>query len=332
MIKKAALIVFLLAAVGLTLFSIFEIEITRPNNGAGFEVFEIKKGESVQAVAKRLHKSGIISSPLFFEMESRLKGVEGKIHAGEYRLPLNLSARAILKLFIKGRTILHSVTIPEGLTLHEIAKVMEKSGLMNAEEFIIAASDSTILASFNLPWKNAEGYLFPETYSLPKGITPREAVKAMIKTFFDKVKNVLPENVVANPVELKKIVTLASIIEKETGAGHERKVISAVFNNRLRIGMRLQSDPTVIYAMPHFDGNIRKKDLEYDSPYNTYLYKGLPPGPIASPGLDSIRAALFPEKVDYLYFVSKNNGEHQFSRTLKEHNNAVKRYQIRRKN
>ncbi len=332
MIKKAAVIVFLLVALGLTLFSIFEVEVTRPNNGEGFEVFEIKKGESVQAVATRLYKSGIISSPRFFELDARLKGVEGKIHAGEYRLPLDLSARSVLKLFIKGRTILHSVTIPEGLTLREIAKVMEKKGLISAKAFILAASDSSILASFNLPWETAEGYLFPETYNFPKGITAKEVVTAMIKTFFDKVKNVLPQNVVADPVELKKIVTLASIIEKETGAGHERKVISAVFMNRLRKGMRLQSDPTVIYAMPDFDGNIRKKDLEYDSPYNTYIHGGLPPGPIANPGLDSIRAALLPEKVDYLYFVSKNNGEHHFSRTLKEHNRAVKRYQIRKKN
>ena len=223
------------------------------------------------------------------------------------------------------------MTIPEGLTIPEIAQALEKSNIVTADDFLNAVAELAQSKEWGIPAESLEGYLFPETYSFRKGVSAESVAREMVNTFYKQIATVAPDGFLDDPEALHEIVTLASIIEKETGAEHERKIISAVFTNRLKKNMLLQSDPTVIYALPKFDGNIRRKDLSYDSPYNTYKYPGLPPGPIASPGLGSLDAALSPASESYLYFVSKNNGEHHFSKTLREHNNAVRKYQLNKR-
>ena len=306
------------------------ILIVRPNNGAGEAIVEISKGDPVTVIADKLIDAGVIKSQTLFKLEARITGATMK--AGEFSIPRNLSTRDVIVYLAKGKALLHKVTIREGLTIPEIAQVLEQAGIVAAKEFETAVADLVLSNEWNIPGDRLEGYLFPETYNFPKGTSAEDVAREMVKTFYKQIATVAPQEVLNDPKRLHEVVTLASIIEKETGAEHERKTISAVFTNRLKKGMLLQTDPTVIYALPKFDGNIRKKDLSYDSPYNTYKYPGLPPGPIASPGLGSLDAALHPTDEKYLYFVSKNNGEHYFSKTLVEHNQAVRMYQLNRKN
>ncbi len=304
--------------------------LTRPNGGKGSVIVEIAPGASARAVSKKLFKAGVISSPALFEIEARLKGIKNVIRAGEFSLPRNISIREAALRLAGGGTVLHRVTIPEGLTVGATGETLEKAGVVSAEKFKAALLIYPKKQQRKIPSKSLEGYLFPETYHFRKGVSAREVIKTMVNEFYRQASSILPGGAMSDPDELHRIVTLASIIEKETGVDAERKLISSVFTNRLKKGMLLQSDPTVIYALPYFDGNLHKKDMKYDSPYNTYIHKGLPPGPIANPGLASIDAAWRPFKENYLYFVSKNNGEHHFSKTLKEHNRAVMTYQIKR--
>lgn len=328
MIKKVLL--FLITAT-LALLAFYTIETKRAGTGNGDVIVEIRRGATLRGVANKLVSEKIISSPMVFEVAARLGGAAKKIHAGEFLLQRSSSINEIIKQLTYGKTILRPVTIPEGLTIREIGRKLENMGFATEESFIAATYDKKLLASFNIPAESMEGYLFPETYHFPKGITAKNIAKTMLKMFFSQVSEVIPEDEIKNRARLHKVITLASLIEKETAVKSERKTISSVFTNRLKKKMLLQCDPTVIYALPEFDGNIRKKDLEYDSPYNTYRYRGLPPGPIANPGLASIDAANYPADTKYIYFVAKNNGEHLFSSTLKEHNRAVAKYQKNRR-
>jgi len=304
--------------------------LTRPNGGAGSVVVEIAPGASARAVSRKLYKAGVINSPILFEIETRFTGKKDVIQAGEFRLPRDISIRQVALRLAMGGAVLHRVTIPEGLTIVETGKKLEEAGIVSLAEFKAALLIYSQKLTRPLPSESLEGYLFPETYHFRKGARAKEVIEAMVNEFYRQVSKVLPDSVVNDPDQLHRIITLASIIEKETGVKGERKLISSVFTNRLKKGMLLQSDPTVIYALPYFDGNLHKKDMKYDSPYNTYVHRGLPPGPIANPGLASIDAAWRPLKENYLYFVSKNNGEHHFSKTLAEHNRAVMTYQVKR--
>ncbi|MDH5511167.1 MAG: endolytic transglycosylase MltG [Nitrospinota bacterium] len=328
--KSLAAIVILVLSAG-AIFALFEVAVTRPGAGAGDVMFEARKGESTRSVARNLERQGVVPSALLFELEMRGCNRGQSVKAGEYLIPLDYSTRQVAELLLSARTWARPVTIREGLTVRETALEMEKAGIMSASDFNEAARGmAERMRADGFPGGTLEGYLFPDTYNFSKSITPMAAVVVMVDTFRKKAAETLPMEVVEDPVALHRLVTMASIIEKETGAGFERPLISAVFHNRLKRGMLLQSDPTVIYSLPSFDGNIRKKDLSYDSPYNTYRYRGLPPGPIANPGLESLAAAWRPADSDYIYFVSKNNGEHYFSETLAEHNRAVITFQIRR--
>ena len=237
---------------------------------------------------------------------------------------------AFLSLLTNVKAILYTVTIPEGYRITEIAELLEQKGLINKAEFIAETRNPELLNDLKISSGGTlEGYLYPETYKFSKAEGAKKIVQTLVSTFKQRVqKPELMAQTKAGKLTFHEIVTLASLIEKETGLGTERKLISSVFHNRLVKKMRLQTDPTVIYAMENFDGNIRKKDLSIDSPYNTYKYFGLPPGPIASPGLDSIRAALEPEQSEFLYFVSRKNGSHQFSTNYKDHTRAVQKYQL----
>jgi UPF0755 protein len=288
----------------------------------------IPKGSTFKEVVQILDEDGILRSPTRFYLMARLMGVTGRVQAGEYELSTAMIPPVILHRLVTGDVVKYRVTIPEGYTVRQIALRLEEEGIIeNQEEFLALAFSADFAASVGIAGKSVEGYLFPDTYLFPKGIVPAEVLKTMVGKF----KRVYGPDCARRAAELgmteREIVTLASIIEKETGVPEERPLISAVFYNRLKRGIPLGSDPTVIYGIADFDGNLRKRDLEKRTPYNTYLKKGLPPGPIANPGRSSILAALYPASVQYLYFVSRNDGSHQFSNTLREHNEAVWRYQ-----
>jgi UPF0755 protein len=292
--------------------------------------FRIEKGMTLKRVSIKLKEKQLIRSSLSFQILAYVKGQQNKLKAGEFKLSPSMPPLELLETITSGKTILYEVTIPEGLRITEIANLLNEKKIVPAEDFIKWARSKELIDFFGLPGASLEGYIFPDTYRLSKNIHAKELIKKMTETFFKKAsKPEYRERAKKLGFDFNEIVTLASIIEKETGQAVERKKISSVFHNRLKKNMRLQSDPTVIYAIPNFDGNIRKKDLSMKSPYNTYKVKGLPPGPIANPGHASIVAALYPETSKHLYFVSRQDGSHQFSNNLKDHNIAVRKYQLR---
>jgi UPF0755 protein len=288
----------------------------------------IPKGVPFKGVVRILDQEGMLRSPRGFYLMGRLMGVRGRVQAGEYELSTTMPPTIILHKLVTGDVMKYRITIPEGYTTRQIASYLQEEGIIeDREQFVAKAFSAEFTAGLGIEEKSVEGYLFPDTYLLPKGVSPSDIIKTMVGKF----RRVYGQNFSRRAAELgmtdREIVILASIIEKETGVAEERPLISAVFHNRLKRGIPLCSDPTVIYGIPNFDGNLRKRDLEKKTPYNTYLKKGLPPGPIANPGRSSLVAALYPAPVQYLYFVSRNDGSHYFSSTLREHNEAVWRYQ-----
>ena len=288
----------------------------------------ILKGSTFREVVQALDEEGVLRSPTGFYLMARVLGVAGSVQAGEYKLSTAMTPSVILHKLVSGDVVKYRVTIPEGYTVRQIAVRLAELGIITEqEEFLQAAFSSDFDAILGIEGESVEGYLFPDTYLFSKEVAPHEVIKTMVGKF----KRVYAPDFSQRAAELgmtdREVVTLASIIEKETGRPEERPLISAVFHNRLKRGIPLASDPTVIYGIKDFDGNLRKRDLETRTPYNTYLIQGLPPGPIANPGRASIEAALYPASVKYLYFVSRNDGSHHFSTTLREHNEAVRRYQ-----
>jgi UPF0755 protein len=313
---------FLAMGVGLFLVS-------PAKKGAPAQAVIVREGESPRDVAEDLEKKGIISSSRLFRLWIKLLGHGKKIRAGEYSLAPDMSPMTILERLIRGLVVSYPVTIPEGYNRMQIAELLAQRGLVERETFLALTRDPSVLKKHTVSGPNLEGYLFPDTYHFARGTLPQTVVDTIVKQFFQKVLP-LKEAVEKSGMKMEEVITLASIVEKETGRAEERPLIASVFLNRLKKGMRLDSDPTVIYGIENFDGNLKKGDLARETPYNTYVISGLPPGPIANPGLESIRAVLFPAKSDYLYFVSKNDGSHHFSKTLAEHNRAVNLYQRRK--
>ncbi len=331
-ITKWALLAVLLAV--LVYASWFSISFASlPKRPYKAVTFEVKTGETVKDIARNLKSQGLIRSNWTFIMGYRLFYSGLSLKAGEYSIELPISAKNILFILSEGKVKLYPVSIPEGLTRREIAQHLESSLSIVCEEFLKVADNTDLIADLDPEAKNLEGYLFPETYSFPKNPDAEAIGAAMIAQFrkvFDETWTMRANEL---GMTLREIVILASLIEKETSRPEERGLISGVFHNRLRIGMKLDCDPTIIYALKEegrFNDRLRTKDLTFDTPYNSYLYRGLPPGPIANPGKSSLEAALYPEDVDYLYFVSKNDGSHHFSRSFREHQNAVNKYQRRR--
>ena len=293
------------------------------------KIVVIPEGASFSQVAQILEREQLIQSRAAFMWLGKKQEAERKIRPGEYELHAALPPSEILSKLMAGRVVLHSVMIPEGYTISQIADVFAEHRITDRAEFIRLAHDPSFIKTLGVHADSVEGYLYPDTYRFPRPTAGKDVIKAMV----DQLAHVLTSEWQARAKEMRltphQVLTLASVIEKETGAGEERPHIASVFHNRLKKRIPLQSDPTVIYGLPNFDGNLRKKDLSHPSPYNTYRWAGLPPGPIASPGADSIRAALYPTSTQDLYFVSKNDGTHQFSATLVEHNRAVEKYQKR---
>ncbi len=294
------------------------------------QTITVERGAPFSTVARRLGERGLIRSQKKFMFAAWLLGAYREIQAGEYAFSPSMTPLAIIRMLKSGAVREYVITVPEGYTVREIGALLEKKGLTRADEFRALALKGGIASSLGLPGPTAEGYLFPDTYILRKGMSAREIMAKMAGRFKEVYERELRAEAEERGMNAREVVTLASMIEKETSDPSERALISSVFHNRLRRGIKLQSDPTVIYAIKAFDGNIRKKDLDIRSPYNTYLHYGLPPGPIANPGLASMRSAIEPADTDYLYFVSRNDGTHYFSRTYREHQRAVRRFQLGR--
>jgi UPF0755 protein len=292
---------------------------------------EIPHGSTFSATADMLERAGLIRHKREFYLLALLMDAPEHIKPGEYDLSSSMTPVAVLDKLVQGKVKGYFVFIPEGYTLRQIASRLENEGLADRESFVSLASDSSLLSALGIKGKSAEGYLFPDTYRFDKSMGEEGIIRFMVKQFRKGITPEILERADKLHLTLDEVVTLASIIEKEGGPQEERPLVSAVFHNRLKRGMRLQSDPTVIYGIVDFDGNLRRSDLRKKTPYNTYRIKGLPPGPICNPGMEAIKAALYPAPVDFLYFVSKNNGSHQFSSNLKDHNAAVLTYQIKRR-
>jgi UPF0755 protein len=290
---------------------------------------EIEKGRRVQTIAQELKSLGVVRKKWPFLLGYELVYAPRTIKAGEYQLAKPGSLKDILEALVGGRIYLHPATVAEGLTGRETAAVFLAAGFGTEKGFLAAFAKTEDIKLWDPRARDLEGYLFPETYRLPKGASPEEIFGKMTNQF----KAVFEDLWLGRPPDLRltvrETVILASLVEKETPLPQEKPLVSAVFHNRLASGMKLDCDPTIFYALRlqgPFSGRLHAKDLKYDSPYNTYLYAGLPPGPICSPGKDSLEAALHPAASDYLYFVSKNDGGHVFSRTLREHLAAVNKY------
>lgn len=287
--------------------------------------FDVPAGSNSRAIAKQLIKEKLIRSERAFRLAVRYRGTGKNLRAGTYALRRNMTLWDLLNEFEKGQVTLVRWTVPEGLTTSAIAELWEMSGFGTAEAFRRASESPDLLKRYGLTEKTVEGYLFPNTYKFAKGTTTEKVVEMML----DEFKQQWTEKFDAEAQNLGRtrheIVTLASVIEKEAQSKPERPRISSVFHNRLTRKWKLQADPTVLYALGNPERPLTRTDLQVDSPYNTYKYKGLPPGPIANPGIDSIVAALRPEKTEYFYFVAIGDGKHHFSKTLSEHNRMIRK-------
>ncbi|MGD2091459.1 MAG: endolytic transglycosylase MltG [Candidatus Aminicenantes bacterium] len=295
----------------------------------------IKPGSTVSAIARQLYRHHIIANYYYFRIYYRIFFNKMSFKTGEYQFDRPMTMKEVIEKLHEGLVKLHKVTIKEGLIIREIAQQLANHPHLNFDirEFIRLARSPRLIRSLDPEAPDLEGYLFPDTYMVRKGITAEEMVQFMVSRFKDTFSNSMKWRAQELNLSVREVVTLASLIEKETSSREERFLISSVFHNRLRKGMGMDCDPTIIYALKRdnkYDGKLGWKDLKYDSPYNTRLYRGLPPGPICSPGFDSLEAALYPENTKYLYFVAKDSKSHYFSETLAEHNRAVRKYIINR--
>lgn len=301
--------------------------LTRPADPqAGERTVIIPEGATLRQVADDLQDKAIIRSRQAFLLLAKLQKKDRSIKAGEYALSASWAPVDILEILTEGRVINHPVTIPEGYSRKQIADLLAVKGLVQKNEFLALTVDPQTTKRLGVSAPTLEGYLYPDTYRLARGLTTATLVKILVQRFREVI-DPLRKRIGELDMPLHDIVTLASIVEKETGMAAERPLIASVFLNRLQRGMRLQSDPTVIYGLQNFDGNLTREHLKSKTPFNTYVIRGLPPGPIANPGLEALQAVLFPAKTNYLYFVSRNDGSHEFSETLREHNRAVRKFQ-----
>lgn len=290
----------------------------------------IHTGTGVRQMAAQLHAAGVLQRPWLFVLYARLGWPAPALQAGEYALQASMSPADILAVLRQGKVFQHVVTIPEGATLREVARLIMGKGLGESQRLMALGQDRAFIASLGLSGASLEGYLFPDTYHIPRDLSAQALLTRMVRNFHAHYTADIAAQAQRLGLSQHEVVILASLIEKEAQLDAERPLIAAVWLNRLRRGMRLQCDATVVYALgERFDGNVRKDDLQLDSPYNTYRYAGLPPGPIANPGQRALEAAVNPAAVDYLYFVAaQEGGRHIFSKSLPEHNVAVRQHQL----
>jgi UPF0755 protein len=313
----------ILAAALLSAFLLFD---TNPRGNWEGKLVLIPKGSPLPEVVGILREGEILPHPLAFRALVLLTFSGRKLHYGEYAFPTPPSAFEAWRRLVRGDVIKYEVTVRPGENLYDVAGQLKGKNLVTAEEFLATAASPAVLRRLGIPGESAEGYLFPDSYIFVKPVTPEEILEFMVRQFRRKVPPDTEKQAREAGFSLHQVVTIASIIEKETGIEDEKPIVSAVIRRRLALGMPLQMDPTVIYGVKRFDGTVTGKDLRAAGPYNTYLNRGLPPGPIANPGLAAISAALNPSNSEYLFFVSRNDGSHAFSRTLSEHNRAVEQF------
>jgi len=330
LIISAAFIILVLCGLGVFILNLRHYA----EQPAGLEpnnvLIDIPAGQPFKNTAQALFKQNLIKSPFKFNLVARLKGYDKRLKAGEYALSATMTPVQIMEKLVKGQVVLYKLTVPEGFNIYQIADLVAQAGFAEKSAFIKAATNADLARENNIPAETFEGYLFPETYYFPKTVRVETILSTMVKRFWKVFTATWKERANQLGFSVHQIVTLASIIEKETGAPFERPLISSVFHNRLKRNMRLESDPTVIYGLKNFDGNLKREHLEMLTPYNTYKIMGLPVGPIANPGEKSLEAALYPADTKFIYFVSKKDQTHQFSTNLKDHNQAVQKYQLRR--
>lgn len=330
----AALVVVLLLVALLVFGTVIWQRLHEPFKGytAAEQFVDIPPGTTVTQIGQRLVEAGIVRDRLTFRVALMRSGRAELLKAGEYRFERPLSVVDVIERLAHGDVYVRRLTFPEGLTVREMAALYQEKGFGASRDFLAAASNVSLIADLDRKATDLEGYLFPETYQLSRRVTAGALVEQMVARFKAVFAPELAQLADAQQLSPREVVTLAALVEKETGQSDERPLVAAVYRNRMRRGMLMQADPTVIYGLVkagRYDGNIRRADLRHDSPYNTYRYPGLPPGPIAAPGRASLEAALKPADVPYLYFVSRNDGTHAFATSLGEHNRNVRQYQLR---
>jgi len=325
--KKNILIIFLGISLMMASYAAFEL-LVPAQNVKNIEI-EIPRGATFRQAVEILSRDNLIRDKKIFLLAGRLSNADRRIRAGYYSIWDNMSPLAILRLLRSGQIIEYEIKIVEGDSLGEIAEAFASAGITTKQDFMKLSVDADFLASYEIEAPSFEGYLFPDTYKIPKGIRLEDAVGMMIDKMREKFSDELQAKADQMGMSENEVLTLASIVEKEAVEDSERPLISAVYHNRLIKGMLLQADPTSVYGIKSSREKITRSDLTRKTAYNTYLVKGLPPGPIACPGLKSIEAALSPARVPYLYFVSRDNRYHQFSTTIAEHMDAVKLYRER---
>lgn len=307
------------------------LEPVAPDQAGISQAYRVESGATLGRVAADLEAKGLIRDARVARWFAKAEEISSGLKVGDYELSTSQSTPEILETLVEGRVNTYPVVIPEGIRATEIADRLEAAGLVDREAFLEVVLDPGAPARFGVQGPNLEGYLFPDTYRFARGLPPGRIAQTMVSEFKEVFAELVPDPA-KQALTMQEITTLASIVEKETGAAHERPLIAAVFLNRMRKGMRLETDPTVIYGVENFDGNLRRIHLEDKSnPYNTYRIRGLPPGPIASPGKEALHAVLAPADSPYIFFVSKNDGTHIFSTTYAEHEANVDRYQRRRR-
>ena len=295
-----------------------------PGNGSVVRDVSFPTGSGIRKLAGELKAGGIIRSSWHFILLTRLRGESHRLKAGDYRFNNGMTPDVILKKLATGDVDYLKFSLPEGYSIHQAAELLEQKGYFKGAVFLEKCRDAALLKRLGLSESSVEGYLYPATYNLSRSGSEEQLISQMISQFEKKYAELSAGD--GGGLSRHEVVTLASLIEKEAVSAKEKPLISSVFYNRLRIGMPLQSDPTAVYGVRAFAGKVTRDDIERPSVYNTYLIKGLPPGPIGNPGADALEAALHPAATQYLYFVARQDGTHQFSRTLEEHNQAVRRY------
>jgi UPF0755 protein len=321
--KKLSISLSILAIGGI-LIGMFFFFNSAVGGGPAENSFVVEQGQSIKSVARDLKQQNLVRSEAFFFLLTRITGKSRSIKSGHYDLRGDLRSTQILHILSRGIVSTRKFTIPEGFTMKQIGSYLEEKGITTAEEFHLACYNRDILTAYGIPFESAEGFLFPDTYIVAQDLRAEQLVRIMIEKFFANLKNLQESGI--NEAELRKLVIIASLVEKEAKVDDERGLIAAVFYNRLSRGKRLESCATVQYALGGTKKRLLYSDLRIDSPYNTYRHSGLPPGPIANPGFSSLSAALHPADVDYLFFVSKRDGSHYFSSTYQEHLKAIDRY------